>query len=96
MERGLQEGRGDLERLRAQEGVALQMEAYQEHAKEMQAVMELRSKMSEQEKMLGKGERQVRQIQEDMSSLRERPLETGGWASSIPKGTGRTEKISDD
>ena len=61
-------------------------EAYQEHAKEVdRALVELWSKMSEQEKMLGKGERQVRQTREDMNSLRGRPVETGGSTSSTPK-----------
>ena len=57
METGLQECRGDLERTRAQEGVAPCMEALQEHAKEAdRALADLRSKTSEQEKMLSKGE----------------------------------------
>ena len=59
------------------------MEAYQEHAKEVEwALVELRAKMSEQEKMLSKGERQVPYVSSKKTKQRERKAIGNRWVGS--------------
>ena len=67
---------------------------YQEHAREMEQAQlgELRSKMSEHEKMFSKGEKQMRQLQEDVTDVKNRPSESRVMTDFSPERDRRHEK----
>ena len=71
IERGLQECRDGLASLQTPDKGQMSEAAYQEHARGVeQALKDLRSRMSEHEKKFNKGERQMRQLQEDVAGVK--------------------------
>ena len=67
--------------------------AYQEHARGVEQTLEdLRSRMSEHEEKFNKGERQMRQLQEDVAGVRNQPSSSGVKSETFPVRDKRIEK----